>query len=98
MEISNSIQSCPLIAFGATCYFIISSFLSEGAEWFITLEPISVGERCSITVSEDSIVFEDSILSESIILSEAESSILLEDVLFGDVWFCSGQVMADLNF
>ena len=92
MEISNPIQSCPLIAFGATCYFIISSFLSEGAEWFIALEPISVGERCSIIVSEDSI------LSESVIESEAESSILLEDVLFGDVWFCSGQVMADLNF
>ena len=48
--------------------------MSEGAEWFIALEPIKVGELCSI------------------IISEAESSILLEDVLFGDVWFCSGQV------
>ena len=51
-----------------------TSFFSEGAEWSVALEPIGVGERCSIIVSED------------------ESSILLEDVLFGDVWFCSGQV------
>ena len=51
-----------------------TSFFSEGAEWSVAFEPIGVGERCSIIVSED------------------ESSILLEDVLFGDVWFCSGQV------
>jgi len=58
-----------------------------GAEWFIALEPINVGERCFIVVSEVSFVSSDStILSETV-----ESSILLEDVLFGDVWFCSGQ-------
>ena len=66
--------------------------LSGGAEWFIALEPINVGERCFIVVSEVSFVSSDStILSETV-----ESSILLEDVLFGDVWFCSGQVSAYL--
>ena len=51
------------------------------------LEPIKAGERCSIFVAEENIN------NNNIFVAEGDHSILLEDVLFGDVWFCSGQVL-----
>ena len=69
---------------------IHTALLNERSEFSATLRPMPAKARCSLTISLNDNISNSSINNSSI-NNINNSTVTLTNVLFGDVWFCSGQ-------